>query len=310
MKKRLFWLVTIAAALVAGALWYYTGQLLYPSWRAKDLSICDERTTFYWGKACGNVRTSGDFPFEELRIRSLNGTELHGWRLPAPRPAAQAVIMVHGGGSDRRELIRYAPLFLARGIDVFLFDMSCHGESPCAVPGLSFGHRESRDVQSVYAHVTARPYTRVYAMGTSVGAASILIALPLMPRLAGIIAENPMHSFQRFVFETPAAPSFLPAWFKHLVVQLTYRRGKFDGASTAANSVALPGTVPIFFLHSKNDDLIPWQHSQLLFDAYSGPKRLWFSDKGRHAAIWNSDKEEYESRLLKFLDNPANPAFQ
>ncbi|HMZ37785.1 MAG TPA: alpha/beta hydrolase, partial [Leptospiraceae bacterium] len=63
-------------------------------------------------------------------------------------------------------------------------------------------------------------YPRVYAMGTSVGATSILIALPGMAELSAVIAENPMFSFQRFVDETPAAPSFLPGWFKFLVVSI------------------------------------------------------------------------------------------
>lgn len=308
MKKRLLWLMTIAGAGLAGALWYYTGQLLYPSWRAKDLSVCDERTTHYWGHACGNLRTSGEFKFSEISIPSLNGTELRGWRVPAAGQAVSAAFLVHGGGSDRREMVRYAHLFLSRGADVYLFDLSCHGESPCAVPGLTFGHRESRDILSIYAHLTAqKQYTRFFAMGTSVGTTSILTALPLMPRLNGVVAENPMASFSRFVFETPAAPSFLPSWFKHLVVQLTYRRGKFDGASTPIHSLSLPGNVPVFFLHSKNDRLIPWEHAQTLHGIYKGPARLWLSDKGEHAAIWNADKAEYEARVGAFLDNPAAP---
>lgn len=300
--------MTIAGAGLTGALWYYTGQLLYPSWRARDLSVCDERTTRYWGRECGNVRTSGEFKFEEIKIRSMNGTELHGWRLPAAGLANQAAFLVHGGGSDRREMVRYAHLFLNRGADVYLFDLSCHGESPCAVPGMSFGHRESRDILSIYGHLTAnKAYTKFYAMGTSVGTTSILSALPLMPRLSAVVAENPMASFSRFVFETPAAPSFLPSWFKHMVVQLTYRRGKFDGASSPTNSLALPGTVPVFFLHSKNDKLIPWEHSQALYDLYSGPKKLWITEKGEHAALWNADREDYEARVAKFLDSPAAP---
>jgi len=306
MKKRLLWLMAISGALLAGALWYYTGQLLYPSWRAKDLSVCDERTTLYWGKDCGNLRVSGEYKFEEMKIRSLNGTDLHGWRIPAPGLATQAAFLVHGGGSDRREMVRYIHLFQKRGADVYLFDLSCHGESPCAVPGLTFGHRESRDIQSIYAHIlNNKNYQRVYAMATSVGATSVLTALPVMQKLTAVIAENPMYSFQRFVFETPAAPSFLPVWFKTMVVQITCRRGRFDGAASPGNSLSMPSNVPVFFLHSKNDDLIPWQHSVDLNALYTGPKTLWLSDKGRHAAIWNADKPDYEARITKFLDNPA-----
>lgn len=58
---------------------------------------------------------------------------------------------------------------------------------------MTYGQRESRDVLSAYLYLAGK-YEKLYAMGTSVGAASILIALPEMPKLAGVIAENPMVS--------------------------------------------------------------------------------------------------------------------
>jgi pimeloyl-ACP methyl ester carboxylesterase len=242
MRRKLNWLVFILSAGLAGALWYYTGQLLYPSWRAKDLSVCDARTESYWGKDCGNIRKSGQFQFEEIKIPSTNGYDLPGWKIPSAKngsgPASGAVFLVHGGGSDRREESRYIQFFVSRRLDVYTFDMSCSGESPCVAAGMTFGHKESRDVQSVYAFLKPL-YPRVYAMGTSVGATSILIALPGMAELSAVIAENPMFSFQRFVDETPAAPSFLPGWFKFLVVSIAKKRGLFDGLSSAQNSLRI-----------------------------------------------------------------------
>ncbi|HQI19093.1 MAG TPA: hypothetical protein PLW55_07095 [Leptospiraceae bacterium] len=158
MRRKLNWLVFILSAGLAGALWYYTGQLLYPSWRAKDLSVCDARTESYWGKDCGNIRKSGQFQFEEIKIPSTNGYDLPGWKIPSAKngsgPASGAVFLVHGGGSDRREESRYIQFFVSRRLDVYTFDMSCSGESPCVAAGMTFGHKESRDVQSVYAQLS------------------------------------------------------------------------------------------------------------------------------------------------------------
>ncbi len=305
MRRKLNWLILILVVLLLGGLWYYTGQLLYPSWRAKDLSVCDARTESYWGPKCGNLRDNHSVRFEELKIRSMNGVDLSVWKVPSAAngkgPAAGAVFLVHGGGSDRREESRYISFFLARRLDVFTFDMSCHGESPCGVTGMTFGHRESRDVLSVYAYLRPQ-YPKIYAMGTSVGATSILIALPGMTGLSAVVAENPMFSFQRFVRETPAAPSVVPGWFKTWVIRIAERRGLFDGLASAENSLKLPSNVPIFFIHSKADGLIPWKHSEDLHALYSGPKRIWITEKGEHAAVWNTNQEPYEKALTEFLD--------
>ncbi len=269
------------------------------------MSLCTPERTDSWGKECGNLRVSKSYKFTEVKIRSINGYEIPGWMIRSAEngkgPAKGVVIFVPGGGSDRRENSRYIPYFINRAFDVLSVDLGCAGESPCPVPGLTFGHRESRDVASAYLYLVAAGYPRIYAMGTSVGATSILVALPSMPRLAGVIAENPMYNFERFVMETPAAPRIIPGWFKSLVLRLALRRGRFDGLATAENSLRVVQTVPVFFIHSINDKLIPYKHSEELHALYKGPKKLWISEKGEHARIWNADPQVYEAKLNEFL---------
>lgn len=172
---------------------------------------------------------------------------------------------------------RFVRFFLGRKLDVLTVDLGCHGEAPCPVPGMTYGHRESRDVLSAYRYLADTDrYQKVYAMGTSVGAAAILIALPEMPRLAGVIAENPMASFPRLIMETPAAPP-VPGWFKRLLAGLTMPRGRFDGLLSAENSLRLANATPIYFIHSKADKVVPVRHSRELAELYSGPKTTWFS---------------------------------
>jgi len=139
-------------------------------------------------------------------------------------------------------------------------------------------------------------------MGTSVGAAAILIALPEMPRLTAVIVENPMASFQRLILETPASRS-ITNWFTRLLIGLTMTRGKFDGLLSAENSIRMVTATPIFFIHSKKDKLVPCQQTRELADSYRGPKTVWFPEKGDHAAIWDVDRADYEKRLSEFLKN-------
>jgi uncharacterized protein len=311
MKRKLIWAAIIVLVLLfvlfGGGLWFASSQLLSPSFRGvtRDLSVCKPETAKYWGEGCGNLRNTHQFKFSEVQVPTVNGYDLPGWFIKAAdnglEPARGAIMLVHAGGSDRREETRYIPFFLSQKLDVLTFDLGCQGEAPCPVPGMTYGHRESRDVLSAYLYLTDR-YQKVYAMGSSVGAASILIALPEMPKLAGVIAENPMASFQRLIKEAPESQS-MPDGGTNLLINLAMIRGKFDGLLSPENALPLAKTTPIFFIHSKEDKVASYKQTQDLADLYPGPKILWFPEKGEHAAIWDVDHADYEKRVADFLNS-------
>ena len=312
MKRRILrWILALICALLlllCAGIWSASSQILFPvrAGVSKEFAVCGAMTAQYFGAGCGNLRTTHEFKFSEVQIPSVNGYDLPGWLISTDQngfgPFQGAIMLVHSGGSDRREDTRYIRFFLKRRLDVLTFDLSCHGEAPCPVPGLTYGQRESRDVFSAYLNLTRR-YKDVYAMGSSAGAAAILIALPEMPRLRAVIAENPVFSFQRLMMETPAAPPAIPAWFKRAMIRVTMLRSGVDGLLNSGNSLRLVNTIPIYFIQSTEDRVNPYQHTQELVAMYSGPKKVWFPDKGDHAAIWDVDHAAYEGRLGDFLDS-------
>jgi uncharacterized protein len=287
-------------------LWYGSEQLLFPVAKgvSKNLTVCKEETADSWGVNCGNLRVTHEFQFDEIDVPSINGYKLPGWLITTfknGRGATRAAIMlIHGGGADRREETRFIRFFLDRHMDVLTVDLGCHGEAPCPVSGLTYGERESRDVLSVYLFLSAR-FDEIYAMGTSVGAASILISLPAMPKIVAVIAENPMVDFQRFTADAVESRS-LPGWFAPALTWLTMTRGRFDGLLSPKNSLRFVNTTPIFFVHSKSDRVISYRRTEDLADNYKGPKTVWLPEIGDHASIWETNHDEYEKRLSLFLN--------
>ncbi len=287
-------------------IWSASNQLLFPVWRDnKDFSTCNPETEKHWGPSCGNLRNSNKFQFEELKIPSTNGFDLPTWKIGTfgngkGKPQG-AIFLVHGGGSDRREMTKHIYFFLKRGLDVYSFDFGCHGEATCIIPGLTYGYRESKDVLSVYHYLSER-YDRIYTLGSSVGASSILIALPEMPKLSAVIVENPMYNFERLILEFPGTAKDIPAFFSYLLIKLTQWRGKFETSPSPASSLANAKSVPILFIHSKEDRIVPFQQSQELANIYKGPKELWFLEKGEHGGAREINPQEYERRLSAFLN--------
>jgi uncharacterized protein len=300
--------VMILVPVLAGVgLWAASSQLLFPAWKGAthDFAVCPPDLAAAWGEGCGNLRLTRDLAFDEVSVPSSNGYEMPGWLIRAGangRLAGDAaILLVHGGGSDRREETRRAPFFLDRGMDVLTVDLGCSGEAPCPVPGLSYGERESRDVLAGYLWLAAR-YPRVLVMGSSVGAASVLVALPAMPRLAGAIVENPIASFPRLILETPASRG-VPSWFTALLVEVTTIRGRFDALASAEHAVVLGGSVPLLFIHGKQDELVPCQQSRELAERYAGPKATWWPERGGHSRLWDADRAVWEARVDVFLSS-------
>jgi uncharacterized protein len=176
----------LALGFVGVGLWSASDQLLAPSWRGveKNLSVCAPETEAHWGAQCGNLRATHHIRFNEVHIPLNSGQALPGWLIKTEDnnlgPARGVILLVHAGGSDRREETRYIPFYLRQGLDVLTFDYACHGEAPCPSYGLTYGQRESQDVLAAYRYAS-NTYRSVDVFGSSVGAASILMALPDMP---------------------------------------------------------------------------------------------------------------------------------
>lgn len=305
------WIVAVPlflAAFFSFGLWSASDQLLSPANRGveKNLSVCKAETEAYWGVQCGNLRETREFVFNEIQIPLSKGLTLPGWLIKTAEnglgPARGAIMLVHAGGSDRREMTRYMSFYLRQGLDVLTFDLECHGEAPCPTYGLTYGERESKDVAAAYRYLAAT-HAGVYAFGTSVGADAVLMALPDMPGVKGVIAENPPYDFRRLIKEAPQSQS-IPGFFTDLLITVALWRGQFDGNQSPATVLPHQQTnVPILFIHSRADEVVSYQHTQDLADLYAGPKLVWLPEHGGHTTIWDVNKVEYERKVSEFLGN-------
>lgn len=323
MQKK-YWLTAIIIPAVCVFVywfiaWYFASKALYPAWSGQSFDSCSQSRKENWGPMACDASVRKQLVFKDISFVSANGYALSGWFYAVAdnrnrqivqaepiatirgRAGSRAVFFIHGGGADRREGLRYVAYFLSRGFDYYLVDLGCHGRSPCAQEGLSFGDREHRDVLAIYRGLRKK-YTTLIAYGTSVGATSILVALPDMPDLSAVIAENPMYGVKRFFQDTPAKPGFFPPFYMDYISNVIFERGRFDGLATPANSLRTGIEQPIFFMHGQKDDLIPVQHSRELCQLHAAQKRFWISAEGHHARIKNYDSARWYIEMDAFLN--------
>ncbi len=92
-----------------------------------------------------------------------DGVKLSSWYFANPRNEHCAVIMLHGFGGARGEVVAAAPIFWRRGCDLLLYDSRGHGTSSPAL--LTFGVHERQDLRLAIAwlapsHEAPRPEDR------------------------------------------------------------------------------------------------------------------------------------------------------
>lgn len=305
LKAALF-VVPLGAVLAAGSIfWSASSQILHPPGPGDvgDISGCREQSRALWGDDCGRLTRRLDVDRQEMTFQSQNGYALAGWKLhrSSSNPSNKVLLYVPGGGSDRREASRYVDLAFSLGYDLVAIDPACQGLSSCSSLGLSYGARESRDILSVVSKLQ-QDYAHVAVMGSSVGAASILIALPDMPDIAAVIAENPMSSLWQLLRDAPEARD-MPNWAITFLVQLTNWRGDFPFEPDALSAISRGKRVPLLLIHSKTDQIVPPTHSENLAKAYRGPVKVWVTEHGAHGAVWNADPAAYEAKVRDFLSS-------
>lgn len=225
-----------------------------------------------------------------------------GWWVPVTAEAKGTVILLHGAGGDRRQLLKHMPYLHAAGLNVLLIDCWNHGLNAGDGRGLSYGLWESASVQATLLWMAKKQLPRpVVLMGTSAGAFTALKVAAQSPVVSGVVAESPFVSVERLILEFSLlqwaprvskrlALGFLTLWLKHPVSTLDVHQ---FGAQMHA---------PVLLIHGESDTVIASTHSKEIFELLGSTKKeMWIVPGGKHEALWNAKKTEYEKRVLDFI---------
>ncbi|MCY7801131.1 alpha/beta hydrolase, partial [Bacillus haynesii] len=63
---------------------------------------------------------------------------------------------------------------------------------------------------------------------------------------------------------------------------------------------------PVLFIHSKHDDYIPAESSEMLYEKKPGKKRLYIAEKGAHAMSYTQNRNSYKNTVRDFLQEITN----
>jgi pimeloyl-ACP methyl ester carboxylesterase len=212
--------------------------------------------------------------YEDVTFQGAD-VQLRGWRFRGVGERRGTVVYLHGVADNRSSAIGVAERFGARGFDVVAYDSRAHGESGGDV--CTYGYYEKQDLRRVLDTVQHGP---IVVIGASLGAAVALQAAAEDSRLDAVVAAESFSDLRTVA--TERAPWFFTGGMIRRAFAIAGERGRFDVDAVSPRLAAARISVPVLLVHGALDNQTPPAHSERIFDALPGPKRLLIVDGVGH----------------------------
>jgi uncharacterized protein len=128
-------------------------------------------------------------PYRDVSIVARDGTKLAGWYVPSRNGAA--VVVLHGSGSSRLNILDHVGVLGRAGYGVMAIDARGHGASEGAP--MDVGWLAHLDIEAGVSFLSRQPDVdteRIGVLGISLGGAGALVAAAEDPRIAAVVAEG------------------------------------------------------------------------------------------------------------------------
>ncbi len=236
-------------------------------------------------------------PYENVAFETGDGLELHGWYVPSRNGAA--VIAFPGRKGPQRQ----ARLLARHGYGVLLFDRRGEGVSDGDPNGWGWGG--TRDLDAAIRFLRTRPDVdadRIGGIGLSVGGEMMLDATAHGAGLAAVVAEGAgSRIVSEEVSDVPAGINRALTWITYQVRDAGLRVfGHERPPEDLEGLVARIAPKPVFLINAMHHEAGA-KHSEYIAAARE-PKQAWLVPKGGHTGAIDAMPQEYERRVIGFLD--------
>lgn len=286
MKRNLY--LGLAAAALIGLTIFACGSVL----QARQLTSAFRRPV-------PSLEESTLTNAESVTFRSLDGLSLSGWWLPSP-DSTLTVILLHGHGSNRRQMIARAKLLHSHGYSVLLYDARGHGESAGEL--VSFGFHEANDLIGAMDFARSKGSKNFGLIGASQGGATIALTGDRLKNVNWVVRESVYSDLRTAVDRRCRYHAHLPGWLLGcLMIPAAERRvgTSIDQISPRVLIGKIPA--PVLIASGDRDRHTLLEDTQALFESAPTPKKLWIVEGARHVDLYGFAQKRYEERLLAFI---------
>lgn len=246
-----------------------------------------------------------------MAIQSVDGLRLWAAVVPAKEETHRWVICVHGFSDSHISMGVYGKHYHEAGWNVLLPDQRGYGNSEGNCVG--WGFNERLDLVGWISWVVRRdPEAEILLHGVSMGGATVLMAtggaLPKNVKAAvsdcayaSIEAEmrHLMAERRENGIQIPPLPSHVAF---SVLRRTTLRRGGYDLRHAAPVEAVTRSKTPTLFIHGAQDNFVPANMMNKLYQAAACPKSFLWVPSADHATSVGTDPGLYWATVDTFLD--------
>ena len=228
-------------AVISIYIYYMQSNLIYyPNMPGRDLAASPEDI---------------GLAYEDVEFTSEDGVRLHGWFIPS-RDTEATLLFFHGNAGNISHRLDSISLFNQLGLNVFIIDYRGYGRSE----GKITERGSYRDAEAAWNYLVddrGIDDERIIVFGRSLGA-SIAAWLASKHTPSALIIES---GFSSVASMGHRIYPFLPI---RLLTRFRYDTKQYVKSINC----------PVLIVHSKDDDIIPYEEGLEIFDAAPEPKQL------------------------------------
>ncbi len=243
----------------------------------------ETRLVFQAGAVLGPSRPR--FAYEQIDLPRPDGARQFAWRMPADGAADRPwVLFLHGNAANLASNVNIAHYTLLRSLGLNVLAPEYRGFS--GLPGTPTEDGLAVDARAAYGYLRGHgvPASRIVIYGWSLGSA-VAVRLASDVEAAAVILEG--------------APASIAAigqrQYPFFPIRLVMRN-RFESIRRIGGVRA-----PILFLHSPQDEVIPYDEGRRLYDAATSPKTL-VDVRGGHVHASEVDEATFRSAIPAFLE--------
>lgn len=243
-------------------------------------------------------------PYENVCFKTEDKVQIKGWFVASPEYSNKTIILMHGWGMNRADILKNTHFLRDLGFNLFYFDFRALGESGGKTS--SIGYLELKDVSAAVRFLKeTRPQfcEKIGLYGLSMGGMVAICEAARNPEITCVAAEASYYSFRRVVSRWAWVHHRVP-YFPLIPIILHYIR-KYLGVNPERYSpkynIPKIAPRPVFIIHGRYDNLVPAAQAKLLYKKAGKPKEIWLVPGAKHNKCAEVGGFEYKQRLADFF---------